>query len=188
MYLLIITYLFAAKQDFVDVLSPAIKSRTMDLNYYKKDLKDSKVLESMDSQDEGKPDTFLIYVMRDGAKILLMHLFDLNRDGKIDVAKHFKNSKMYRTETILDREGKIFAITEYNPDTGNEIKKVTFDHEVMTTRLSYKNQLRREEIDRNLDGKTDMWVHYREGQVVKSEVDEDFDGENIRIVPGEKVE
>jgi len=185
MWLILLSLAFAAKQDFVDVLSPAIKARKMDLNHYKTDINKSKVLESMDSKDEGVPDTFIVYLMRDNNKILLMHLFDLNRDGKIDVAKHFKNSKMMRTEAVLDKDGNVFSITEYNLSNGNEIKKVTYDGELVSTRLSYKKQVRREEMDRNLDGKVDMWIHYRDGLVVKSEVDEDFDGKKIRVIPGE---
>ena len=36
-------------------------------------------------------------------------------------------------------------------------------------------------MDRNSDKKPDMWVHYRNGQVVKTEIDVNFDGKNIRV-------
>lgn len=172
----------------LQTLSPAISDAKMDLNYYLKHLAKDQSLESMDKEGKGKPDTFIIFKMLDGNKILLMHLFDLDRDQKIDIVKHFKDGKVIKTESIQDKDGKVFAVTEFDPETGHEIMKTIFDQQIMTKKISFKNELRRKEFDRNLDGKIDQWVHFRNGKVTKTEIDENYDGKNIRVIAGEYVE
>ncbi|MCB0347738.1 MAG: hypothetical protein KDD37_02840 [Bdellovibrionales bacterium] len=176
---------FAATPSVVDPLSLAITKQVMDLNYYLKNLGSDQVLETMDTQDQGKPDTFIIFKTVDNNKVLLMHLFDMNRDQKIDVVKHFKDGKVVKTESILDKEGKVFSITEFDPDTGYETVKTLFDQQMLTKKISFKNELRREEIDRNLDGKVDKWIHFRNGKVLKTEIDENFDGKTIKVIAGD---
>jgi antitoxin component YwqK of YwqJK toxin-antitoxin module len=186
---LLISLVFAAPATSpVDALSPTISKQVMNLNVYLKNVAKDQVLETKDTQDQGKPDTFIVFKVVDNNKILQMHLFDLNRDQKVDVVKHFKDGKMIKTESILDKDGKVFAITEFDPETGYETTKTLFDNQLLTKKISYKNELRREEMDRNLDGKVDMWVHFRNGKVLKTEVDEDYDGKNIKVIAGEYVD
>jgi hypothetical protein len=185
--ILLFTLVFAAPSTSpVDALSPTITKQTMDLNYYLKNLGKDQTLETMDTQDQGKPDTFIIFKMVDSNKVLLMHLFDMNRDQKIDVVKHFKDGKVIKTESVLDREGKIFAVTEFDAESGFETSKTMYDQKLLSKKISFKNELRREEFDRNLDGKVDKWIHFRNGKVLKTEIDENFDGKTIKIIAGEQ--
>lgn len=184
--LLSLSLLFAAPASSpVDTLSLAITKQTMDLNYYLKNLGKDQTLETMDTQDQGKPDTFIIFKMVDNNKVLLMHLFDMNRDQKIDVVKHFKDGKVIKTESVLDREGKIFTVSEFDPENGFETSKTMYDQKLLSKKISFKNELRREEFDRNLDGKMDKWIHFRNGKILKTEVDENFDGKTIKVIAGE---
>ena len=45
-----------------------------------------------------------------------------------------------------------------------------------------KGELRLKEIDRNSDKKPDMFIHYRNGVAVKTEVDVNYDGTDMRTV------
>ncbi len=184
-HLLLLLSFAATTTSAIDPLSLALSKNVMDLNYYLKNLGADQTLETLDTQDQGKPDTFIIFKTVDSNKVLLMHLFDMNRDQKIDVVKHFKDGKVIKTESILDREGKVFAITDFDTETGFEISKTLFDQQILTKKISFKNELRREEIDRNLDGKVDKWIHFRNGKVLKTEIDENFDGKTIKVIAGE---
>lgn len=165
--------------------SPAYNGKKINLNFYKDKLAKDQVLESMDSQDQGKPDTFIISKVLDkDRKILQMQLFDLDHDGQIDLVKHFKDGKLVKTETLLDKKGEVFTINDYDPESGMLLQKTQKDPSMVKWKYFFKNELRREEADRNLDGKPDMWVHYRNGKVLKTEIDENFDGKNIKVVPG----
>lgn len=176
---------FSSTPSAIDSLSPAITNRSMDLNFYLKNLGKDQTLETMDTEDKGKPDTFIIFKTVDTNKVLLMHLFDMNRDQKIDLVKHFKDGKVIKTESVLDKEGKVFAITEFDPETSDEVLKTLFDQKLVTKRISFKKELRREEFDRNLDGKVDKWIHFRNGKILKTEIDENFDGKSIKVIAGE---
>lgn len=166
-------------------LSPAYDGKKINLNFYKDKLAKDQVIEAMDSQDTGKPDYFIVSKVLDkDRKILQMHLFDLDHDGQIDLVKHFKDGKLIKTESLLDKKGDVFTINDYDPESGLLLQKTQKDLSMIKWKYFFKNELRREEADRNLDGKADMWVHYRNGKVLKTEVDEDYDGKHIKVIPG----
>ena len=72
-------------------------------------------------------------------------------------------------------------INDYDIDTGKILKKTLTENDALTWKYWHKGVLRRKEVDRNADGAPDMWVHYRNGKTVKTEIDVNFDGKNIRL-------
>ena len=155
------------------------------LDDYLKNLGPDETLEKMDSGGKGEPDIFIIYQKsEDAPKKLVMQLFDLNRDGKIDMVKHFEKGKMVKSEVDLDYDGYVDVVSEYDPKTGELLKKTQADGETNIWKYYTHNELRKKEIDRNSDGKPDMWVYYRGNKILKTEIDEKFDGKTIRRIDG----
>jgi hypothetical protein len=156
--------------------------QTIKLEEYLKNLKDDEVVEKMDSQNKNKPDIFIVFKKNeDGTRQLVMQLFDINRDGKIDLVKHFEKGKLVKTEIDLDYDGYVDVVSEYDPVTGDLKKKIQADGSTNIWKYYFKNELRKKEVDRNSDGKPDMWVYYRNGKVIRTEVDKDFTGKIVRI-------
>lgn len=152
------------------------------LNDYLKSIKPDQIVEKMDSTGKGKPDIFIVFNKKEnGPKTLLMQLFDINRDGKIDLVKHFEKGKLVRTESDLDYDGVVDAVTDFDPYNGELKKKTQADGATNIWKYYFKNELRRKEIDRNSDGKADMWVYYRNGKVIRTEIDQNFTGKIVRV-------
>jgi len=165
-----------------EVVKGKVLVHTIKLDEYLKNIGPGQVLEKMDSQGHGNPDIFVISRKNDdGSKTLIMQLFDLNRDGKIDLVKHFEKGKLIRTEMDLDYDGKVDVVSEYDPQTGELKKKIQADGTTNIWKYYFKNEIRKKEVDRNSDGKPDMWVYYRNGKVIRTEVDKTFDGKIVRI-------
>lgn len=139
-------------------------------------------IEKVDSANKGKPDLIVIFKKSDGAsKEPVMHLFDLNRDGKIDLAKHFISAKLSRVEADLDYDGIVDVVSYLDPKTAETTQKVMADGSSNIWKYYFKNELRKKELDRNGDGKPDIWVYYRNGRVMSTEVDKDFKGTIVKI-------
>jgi len=156
--------------------------QTIKLDEYLTNLPDDEVVEKLNSQGKGNPDIFIIFKKKpDGSRQLVMQLFDLNHDGKIDLAKHFEKGKLVKTEADLDYDGVVDVVTEYDPQTGEVRKKTQADGNTNIWKYYFHNELRKKEVDRNSDGKPDMWVYYRGGKVVRTEIDKNFDGKIVRI-------
>lgn len=152
------------------------------LSKYLKNLEENQTVEKMDSQGKNKPDIFIVFEKGEkGRRQLAKQLFDLNRDGKVDLAKHFTRGKMTQSETDLDYDGKVDVVSQYNGVTGELRKKVQADGKTAIKKYYYKSELRRKELDRNSDGKSDIWIYYRGGQVSRTEIDKNFDGKIIQI-------
>lgn len=156
--------------------------QTIKLNEYLKAVKPDQVVERMDSTGKGKPDIFIIFNQKEGkAKTLTMQLFDINRDSKIDLVKHFEKGKLIRTEADLDFDGVVDAVSDYDVYNGELKKKTQADGATNIWKYYFKNELRKKEIDRNSDGKADMWVYYRNGKVIRTEVDQNFSGKIVHV-------
>lgn len=149
---------------------------------YLKSLSASQILEKIDSQGKTNPDIFIIFDKKeDSAKTLVMQLFDLNRDGKLDLVKHFQKGKLVRTEADLDYDGVVDVESEYDAVSGELKKKTQADGSTYIWKHYFKNELRKKEIDRNSDGKADMWVYYRGGKILRTEIDQNFSGKIVRV-------
>lgn len=157
----------------------------LSLNAYAKVDGTERVVEKIEPQEKDQPVMYVIFKKEKdaaGERTLLMQLFDFNRDGKLDLAKHFKRKVVVKTEFDLDYDGKIDVVSNYDDQTGQLLQKVQSDGKTNIWKYWYKGELRRKEIDRNSDKKPDMWVHYRGGSVVKTEVDVNYDGEDVRLM------
>lgn len=156
--------------------------RELKLQDYLAHLSGEQMLEKMDSSGKGTPDIFVVFKkLENGGRQLEMQLFDLNRDNKIDLAKHFENAKMTRTEMDLDYDGVVDVVSLYDTKTGEIQKKVQADGSTNIWKFYFKNELRKKEVDRNQDGKPDMWVYYRNGKILRTEIDQNFDGKAVRV-------
>ncbi|MBK9292899.1 MAG: hypothetical protein IPM57_00375 [Oligoflexia bacterium] len=164
------------------ILAQAETPKPVKLGDYLKNLTESQVLEKIDSQGKNNPDIFIVFEKKeDSAKTMLMQLFDINRDGKIDLVKHFKKAKLVRTETDLDYDGVSDVESEYDGQSGELKKKTQADGATFIWKYYFKNELRKKELDRNSDGKPDMWVYYRGGKILRTEIDKDFNGKIVRV-------
>lgn len=156
--------------------------QTIKLDDYMANLQPNEMVEKMDSQGKNQPDIFIVFRKNeDGSRQLVMQLFDINRDGKIDLVKHFEKGKLVKTEIDLDYDGLVDVVTEYDLATGEIKKKTQADGTTNIWKYYLKNELRKKEVDRNSDGKPDMWVYYKNGKVVRTEVDKYFNGKIVRI-------
>lgn len=154
----------------------------IDFKKYYENLSDDYIIEKMDSLGKGTTDMVSVFLRGDNSERVLVHqLFDINRDGRFDMTNIFQKGKRIRTEFDLDYDGKVDVVSDYNAQTGELERKTLLENNALTWKYWYKNELRRKEIDRNADDRPDMWVHYRNGRVVKTEVDVNYDGKNIRV-------
>jgi hypothetical protein len=164
------------KSDYVDFSK-------INLNKYI-EAKPETVIEKIQSQEDGKVTAYFIFEKKinDIDKKLIMHVFDLNGDGKMDMAKFFVNKTVTRAEYDLDYDGKVDDVSEYDPKTGELMKKTISQGGTNLWKYWFKGELRLVEMDRNNDKKPDMWIHYRKDKVVKTEVDSNYDGKSIKTV------
>lgn len=154
----------------------------IDFKKYFEGLPEGQSVEKMDSQGKGISDMISVFQRADnGDRILVRQLFDINRDGKIDLANTFAKGKRIKSEFDLDFDGRVDSVNDFNPETGELERKVMMENNALTWLYWFKNELRRKEVDRNGDDRPDMWVHYRNGRVVKTEIDVNYDGKNIRV-------
>ena len=177
--------MFTVSFSYAAIDSEYIDFSKLDLNSYKNVDGEKLTIESADTHGKGKDNVFFVFQMqasdKDNEKILKYHLFDLNSDGKIDLVKHFNLGKLAKSEADLDFDGKADVVTEFDTNTGQVVKKTENDGKSNIWRYWHKGEMRLKEMDRNSDKKPDVWIHYRSGQVIKTEVDVDFDGKNIRV-------
>lgn len=156
--------------------------RALRIADYLKSLEPHQIVEKSDSQNKGKPDIFLVYNKKEnGGRSLAIQLFDLNRDGKIDLVKFYEKDRLQRTEADLDFDGKADLITEYDTSTGEVRRKTQGDGNTSIWTYYNKRELRKKEIDRNADGKPDLWVYYKNGRSYRTEIDKNFDGKVVKL-------
>lgn len=168
-----------------EIVPGKILVRTIRLQEYLTQLDPDEVVEKRDSLGGDNPDIFIVYKKKDdGSKILVLQLFDLNRDGKIDLVKQYEKGKLVREEKDSDYDGITDSVTEYDPATGAVKKKSQADKHTNIWTYYVKNEIYRKEVDRNFDGKPDMWVYYRKGKIYRTEIDKNFDGKKIVKIDG----
>lgn len=111
---------------------------------------------------------------------LALQTFDLNRDGKPDVFKYFKEAqsadakntkpaarKLVRKELDLNHDG-IIDMTRIFDDAGaiqEESADLDFDGKPDETAFFAAGVLIRKELDVNYDGKIDIYKHYQAGEL-----------------------
>jgi hypothetical protein len=172
----------AAEKQAIKESPKATAINQIKIGDYLKNLTTNQVVEKLDSQGKNNPDIFIVFDKKeDGSKTMLMQLFDLNRDSKVDLVKHFEKGKLVKTEADLDYDGVVDVVSEYEPQTGELKKKTQADGSTFIWKYYFKNELRKKEIDRNSDGKPDMWVYYRGGKILRTEIDKDFNGKIVRV-------
>lgn len=178
---LIATPCFASLQN--PLKSDYIDFSKINLSDYVKKKADT-IVEKNQSQEDSKLTVYFVFEkkLNEVERKLLMHVFDLNGDSKLDMAKHYVNGKVSKMEFDLDNDGKVDEVTVYDPKTGDIQKKTSSQSQSNIWRYWFKGELRLMELDRNNDKKPDMWLHYRKDKVVKTEVDADYDGKKIKEV------
>lgn len=154
----------------------------IDFKKYYENLPESYIVEKMDSKGQATTDMISVFLRADGGgRVLAYQIFDVNRDGKFDLANTYQKGKRIKSEFDLDYDGKVDVVNDFDVATGELERKTMLENNALTWMYWYKKELRRKEIDRNADDKPDMWVHYRNGRVVKTEIDVNYDGKNIRV-------
>ena len=102
---------------------------------------------------------------------------DLNRDGKVDIARNYDQKEAIEREALdLDFDGKVDQVNYY--EKGVIVRKesdLNSSGRFSLWRFYEKGKLVRKERDTNNDGKVDYW-EYWEGEVV-DRVGEDLDGD-----------
>lgn len=142
------------------------------------------IVEKQKSLEDSKITVAFVFEKKDTdvERKLLMQVFDLNGDNKWDLARHYRNKVLVKLESDLDFDGKVDDVTEYDAKTGKLLKKTVAFGGTNEWRYWFNDELRLKEIDRNNDKKPDMWLHYRKDRIVKTEVDSNFDGKQIKMV------
>lgn len=165
------------KADYIDFSK-------LSLNQYVDSKRSDWIIERQKSMEDSKLTVVFIFEKKDTdtERRLIMQVFDLNGDSKWDLARHYRNKVLVKIEADLDYDGKVDDVSEYDAKTGKLLKKTVASGSSNEWRYWFNDELRLKEIDRNNDRKPDMWLHYRKGQLVKTEVDSNFDGKQIKIV------
>ncbi len=142
------------------------------------------VIERIRSQEDSRVTAYFVFSkkLNELDKKLIMQVFDLNGDGRMDMAKFFSGKIVTKAEFDLDYDGKVDDVSEYDSKTGELVKKTISQGATNLWKYWHKGELRLMEIDRNNDKKPDMWIHYRKDKVVKTEVDSNYDGKSIKEV------
>ncbi len=187
LFLLTIFIAVLAKADLQkSIKSEYVDFSKIDLNAYLKIDPTQKTIEKMEPQEKDQPIMYVIFKKEKdvtGERQVLMHLFDFDRDGKIDLAKHFKNKIVIKTESSFNHDGKTDVVNNYDEQTGKLVQRIQSDGKTNIWQyFDDKGELRLKEIDRNSDKKPDMFIHYRNGIAVKTEVDVNYDGSDMRSV------
>lgn len=168
-----------------EIVPGKILVRTIRLQEFLTDISENQLVEKRDSQGGNNPDIFIVYkVDKNGSKELQMQLFDLNRDGKIDLVKHYVHGKLSREEKDTKFDGITDLVIDYDTVTGAVKKKSQSDGKTNIWTYYTKDEIYRKELDRNFDGKPDMWVYYRKGKIYRTEIDAHFDGKKIIKIDG----
>lgn len=165
------------KADYVDFSK-------IQLNQYVESKNPDWIIEKQKSAEDAKVTVVFIFEKKNSEveRRMIMQVFDLNGDGKMDLARHYKNKILVKLESDLDFDGKVDDVSEYDSKTGKLLKKTVASGASNEWRYWYNDELRLKEIDRNNDKKPDMWLHYRKDKIVKTEVDSNFDGKQIKNV------
>ena len=165
------------KADYIDFSK-------IQLNQYVDSKNPEWIIEKQKSAEDAKVTVAFVFEKKNSEveRRMIMQVFDLNGDGKMDLARHYKNKILVKLESDLDFDGKVDDVSEYDSKTGKLLKKTVASGAANEWRYWYNDELRLKEIDRNNDKKPDMWLHYRKDKIVKTEVDSNFDGKQIKSV------
>lgn len=157
---------------------------SLNLDSYLTENAQSREIKSLDPNKRGRNTYHIISSLNPntGEKNLLMHLFDFDADGKIDLAKHFENGILVRSEWNLDRDDKVEAVKYHRGEKAEVYLKVETDGSRNIWSHYFKGELRRQEFDRNQDGKADMWYYFRAGKLFRAQVAKDFDPKKIEDI------
>lgn len=153
------------------------------LNDYLKDLAPDQNIKSSETLSGPKRKFFVVQKKNaQGMEEPLIQLFDFDGDGNIDLAKHFRNGRVERSEWNLDRDEYVESIKYYDLKTGQLQLKVESEGEGYIWSHYFKEELRRQEFDRNGDRKPDMWYYFRAGKLYRAEVAKKFDPKKIEDI------
>ena len=142
---------------------------------------DEKVVE-FDLDGDKKPDVWSYTVPsktpegKDYERLVRKEL-DLNRDGKVDIARNYDQKEAIEREALdLDFDGKVDQVNYY--EKGVIVRKesdLNSSGRFSLWRFYEKGKLVRKERDTNNDGKVDYWEYWEGEQVDR--VGEDLDGD-----------
>ncbi len=140
----------------------------------------NEILTEYDLTHDGKPDVWK-YTVKDasGKEILLRKEKDLNGDGKVDVwEKYATDGTLVCVVYDLDFDGKPDVALYYEKEQLVR-KELAFGFDGLPRSWNYyeKGKLARKERDTNGDGKVDYWEYWENGEVDRIGVDVDGDGQ-----------
>jgi hypothetical protein len=120
---------------------------------------------------------------------LLLKNFDLNRDGKPDVFKFYREEAdpknagnklevLVRKELDINHDGKVDIIRLYDREgrVTEERDDLDFDGRIDEVIFYANGLLERKEIDLNYDGKPDIIKYFSDSKLVRVEADRNGDG------------
>jgi hypothetical protein len=134
-------------------------------------------VESLDSNNDGKPDIKRVYDLKTGKEIC--RITDLDHDGKPDMYEYYDaNGALRRREAGYDQSGVVDAVEFYENgklakrelDTTGQHRVDTWDYFDTST-----GKITRRERDSTNDGRVDQWWTY-DGDKVTIAMDRNGDG------------
>jgi antitoxin component YwqK of YwqJK toxin-antitoxin module len=142
----------------------------------------NETLKETDVNGDKKPDVWTYTVKATNAdgkeyERLARKDFDINWDGKIDIARQYDEKEQISREALdLDFDGKVDEVIFYEKGLVVRKEKDLSASGKPSLWIYYeKNQIVRKERDTNGDGKVDYWEYWEGDQVDR--VGEDLDGD-----------
>lgn len=132
-----------------------------------------------DLNHDGKADTWkFTRTGPDGKDVLVRRERDLNGDGKVDVWETFDDAGEPSVQVFdLDFDGKPDVALYF--EKGQLVRKefsFGFDGKPRAWSFYEKGKLARKERDENGDGKVDYWEYWENGEIDRIGIDTDADG------------
>ena len=137
---------------------------------------DGKRVAEHDLNKDGKPDVWRLY--KDNVQTCKQ--LDFDHDGRKDwVEAYDASARPLYQKADFDYDGKFDMLTVLDPASGepSEVERDTdFDGKFDVREVYAAGQLTSVRRDRNGDQKPDLWEQYVDGKVAATTYDDDFDG------------
>ena len=140
----------------------------------------SKPLEQIfDLNRDGKEDAWRYFKEIEGERVIQKKEFDLNFDGKVDFRRFYSKKGILIREEMDPYFLGVFTLKTYYEDQKLIRKERSLEGDERPEVFKYykKGVMYYLEHDRNADGVLDGWEYYREGQLVRLGFDRDGDGQ-----------
>ena len=135
--------------------------------------------QALDLNRDGKEDVWRYFKEVDGERIIQRKEFDLNFDSKVDFKRFYSSKGLLIREEMDPLFTGQFSLKIYyeNQKLVRKERSIMGDERPEVFKYYKQGVMYYLEHDRNGDGVLDGWEYYREGQLVRLGFDQNQDGE-----------